>query len=316
MPQSPRARPVFDTASRTDNLRASFEMLGGVMGFAAMAAIAHGTGEYLAWPLVAFGRIVVTAVLAAFMLHASGLAFVFQGGRALWVRSLAGTTALSLNFFALTHLPITDAVVIFSTNVLWINALLALFFRRRVPPATWAYAALALAGVYVLHNPEFDARLLPLLLALGGAFFMAVAKLALAHCKPLGTLPVVVHYSTTASLATLAMCALQWDALVRAEAPLPGWLWLGLAGMGLAGTVGQVMMTTAYRRGHPTFVALVGISQIVFAAALDLLIWGNGFTERKLLGVAMITTAVVLSIVTSARAPAPTRDAEAQPEAS
>jgi drug/metabolite transporter (DMT)-like permease len=63
--------------------------------------------------------------------------------------------------------------------------------------------------------------------------------------------------------------------------------------VGLFGTVGQYCLTRAYASGHPARVGLVGLTQIVFAAALDVLVWGRAFTPVAVAGIALILTPTI-----------------------
>ncbi len=236
------------------------------------------------------------------LLAARGIPMVWCGSRALWWRSIFGTAGLLCNFYALTRLPVTDVVTVLSTSPVWVAVILAAVFRRPMPPGVWLHAGLALAGVYVMHRPAFNAEAVPLLVALIGAVVVASVTISLSFCGQYHAYTVVAHYSTCATLVSLALCFLVRDPHV-AQVNLSLGLWGWLLPMGLAGTGAQIMMTRAYARGATAMVALVSISQIPFAAAYDLAVWGHGFDAWKVAGVCMIAGAIALSMRANARAP-------------
>lgn len=220
-----------------------------------------------------------------------------RGTKALWWRSLSGSVGLLCTFYAVTHLPVTDTVTIFATGPLWITVILATVFRQRMPARTWFYALAALAGVYIMYRPTFDADSFPLAVALFGSWAAAAAMVSISFCAELSALSVVAHYSACASLVCLGICIFMPTGLVLDGGVDARWWWLAL--MGAAGTLAQVLMTSAYGRGNTTVVALVGISQIAFAAIYDVLVWGHAFDLWEAVGVIIIAVSIASSILTT-----------------
>lgn len=285
---------------RTANRRAAVEMFAASFSFATMSCIVHGFRGQVPWPVVSFTRILATCLIINAWVFWRGLPVAFPGSRALWWRSIAGTLGLVCNFYSLTRLPVTDVVTVLSTSPIWVAVILALVTRHRPPAGAWFHAILAAAGVYVMYRPSFDADLLPLAILVFGAIIIAVAQVSLSFCGGLNSYTVVAHYSTVSSLICLALCFLFDDPEVGATSTsLAVWVWL--IPMGLFGTVGQVLLTTAYAKGAPAMVSLIGISQIAFAAVYDLVLWGHRFDLGKWAGVGMIECAIVMSVMAAAR---------------
>lgn len=294
--------PVLHTAiSRSVNRRAALEMLAASFAFATMSCIVHGFHGLVPWPVVSFTRILATSILVNIWVFANGLPFAFPGPRALWWRSIAGTVGLVCNFYSLSRLPVTDVVTVLSTSPIWVALILAIVSRRRPSFGAWLHAVLAAAGVYVMYRPSFDADLIPLAILVFCAFIMAIAQVSLSFCGDINPYTVVSHYSTVAAAICLGLCFVFHDPDVSAVSTNAG-VWVWLVPMGLLGTIGQVLLTMAYGKGAPAMVALIGISQIAFAAFYDLAIWGNQFDFWKWIGVAMIATAIAMSVVANARA--------------
>ena len=57
------------------------------------------------------------------------------------------------------------------------------------------------------------------------------------------------------------------------------------------GSVG-LLMAGALGRGHNVTVALVGLTQVIFAGLFDVLLWHRAFSAGKLLGIALILASV------------------------
>ena len=56
---------------------------------------------------------------------------------------------------------------------------------------------------------------------------------------------------------------------------LHGWPLLQLLGVGLSATVGQIFLTKAFTVGPPAQLSVVGLSQVVFALLLEVVLWGR-----------------------------------------
>ncbi len=270
--------------------------------FATMSCIAHAYSNTLAWPLVGFARIAITMAIVFSMLRWYGIPFVLFAPKELWSRSLCGSVGLVCTFYAVTHLPVTDQVTIAATGPIWVTIILAVVLRQRIAGTAWIHSFLALAGVYVMYRPTFSAESFPIFVMLIGAIAGAGAMVSLSFCGPLNSLSVVAHFSTVASVVTLVLCFFNPGPIILNPAISP-WLGFGLLPMGIAGTLGQILITFAYGRGNPTMVALTGISQIAFAALYDLAVWGYAFDKWKIIGIFMIAAAIALSIMANAKPP-------------
>lgn len=300
------------TAPGSRNPRAAAEMVAAAFAFATMACIAHGFRGQIAWPVVAFTRIAITMVLAHIMLRLYGAPLMIRGTKALWCRSVFGSCGLLCSFYCFMALPVTDAVAVLATSPIWVTVIMTVVFKERTSPVIWFYVAVAVAGVYIMQRPTFDAESFPLAVAVGGAFLIAIAKVSLSRCAELPVLSVVVHATTWASLASLALCFIVVDRVVLADV-LPAKVWLWLVPMGLAGTVGQLLMTTAFGHGRATLVALVGISQIAFTAFYDVAVWGETFDALKIVGVLMIVSSIAMTVTATgktAEKPGRTKDGQ------
>ncbi|MCH7958651.1 MAG: DMT family transporter [Candidatus Hydrogenedentes bacterium] len=283
-----------------NNSRAAIESSIAAVSFATMAALAHGFHDQLAWPIVAFARVIVGLVLALVMMRIYRAPLVVRGTKALWSRTLSGAVGLMCTFYSLANLPVTDVITIFAMSPIWIAVILAIGFRERMSRGVWLYAALALAGVYVMQRPSFDTDSFPILIAVFGSVIVAVVKVSLSRCGDLHPLSVVTHHMGFTTLVTLLLCFMWTDTLVL-DPDMAATRWLWLIPVGLIGTVAQLFMTMAYAHGNTTMVAMVGLSNIAVAAAYDVLIWGRVFDALHVLGVVMIAASIAMSLSTSAR---------------
>ncbi len=291
-------------------------MLGGALSFAVMGTLVHALGPRADWLVVALVRAVVMLVSAATLVIGSGSSLAVWRPRTLWLRSLAGSFSLVCTFYALARLPVADAVTLSNVHPLWIVLITAAVLRRAPGLGEAAGVACGLVGVALIERPHLGGDRLAASVALLSSVSTAVAMLGLHRLRDLDPRAVVAHFAGVASLVSATWL------LLRGEALSPGLLepaTLGLLlGVGATGTLGQILLTKAYAAGPPSRVAVVGLSQVVFAMGFDVALWGRSLTPSTLAGFALVLAPTTWLSLRSARTrvPAGSEVGSPEPEAS
>jgi drug/metabolite transporter (DMT)-like permease len=266
-------------------------MVAGAAGFALMGALTRVLGDRCSWALIALVRTLIVFLTAVVATRVSGAKYIVWKPASIWLRSVAGGVSLLCTFFALTRLPLADALTLVHLTPLWLSVLSWVLLRD--PPSAQDVAALVLglAGVLLLFQPYLAGGGVAFGVAVAGSVASAFAMLGLHRLRGISPWAVVTHYSGLSS-------ALAFACWVAVPDPAAAVAWdqrtvLLLTAVGLFGTVGQYCLTRAYASGHPARVGLVGLTQIVFAAALDVLVWGRAFTPVAVAGIALILAPTV-----------------------
>jgi len=283
---------------------ASGWMLGSAALFATMGALVHKVGTRSDWLVVALVRALVMMVTAATLVRASGLPLAIWRPRSLWVRSLAGSFSLVCNFYALTRLPVADAVTLSNVHPLWIVLITAATLRRR--PA-WSEAlgvVSGLCGVVLIERPDMaNAQGLAVLVALTSSVSTSVAMLGLHRLRSIDSRAVVAHFAGVASAVAAVWIIFRWNRLNPTSID-PVTIAM-LLGVGVAGTLAQILLTKAYSAGAPSKVAVVGLTQVVFAMGFDVAIWGRTLSPLSLLGFILVLAPTTWLSIRSSRKLAP-----------
>ncbi|MCA1632189.1 MAG: DMT family transporter [Acidobacteria bacterium] len=267
--------------------RAYLLMLSGALAFATMGALSHLAGERCDWRLVAVARTSVAFILSATFARATGVRLVVLGPPILWMRSLAGSFGVLCAFYALTHLPISTALTLSNTTPVWVTLLAWPVLSQRPLSSVWLAIAVGIIGIALIQKPEAAGDKLAGLLALGNAVATAVAVLGLNRLGGVDARAVVTHFSGVSTVFTLAVLLLSGGGV--SYAPLgEARVVFVLAGVGLAGTLGQLAMTRAFALGSPSKVSVVGLTQIVFAFLFDLLLWRRPFDALTVVGIILV----------------------------
>lgn len=262
-------------------------MLFGSLAFAAMAALTHAAGQRCDWQVVAFFRSFLVFVFVGIYARSRGTKLVLWRPAILWMRSGAGSLSLVCTFYALTRLHPGSVLTLTNMFPIWV-ALLAWPVLGEWPSGrVWLAVLSAAAGVALVQQPELSGNTLALWVAFGASLATAVAMLGLHHLQDVAPGAVVVHFSAV----SMAFCVAAFfvfphspsASLAIDSAALPL-----LLGVGLTASVGQLLLTRAFAAGEPAKVSVVGLSQVVFALALDVAWFGQPINGLSLLGTALI----------------------------
>ncbi|MDR1708548.1 MAG: DMT family transporter [Candidatus Accumulibacter sp.] len=200
-------------------------------------------------------------------------------------RSVAGCASLMLYFYAIALLPLATAVTLSYTSPLFLALFLAVFGKVRLRAGMGFSLALGFAGVVVLLHPTFRADQL-----LGGVMGLAsgmTSGVAYFNIKELGERGEaeerIVFFFMLLSTAASAvwMFFFEFHSLdLRGGATL--------LGVGLFGTLGQLVMTRAYKRGNTLMTASLAYTTVVFASLFGALLWGEILSADGWIAIALI----------------------------
>ena len=275
-------------------------MLAGAFAFAVMGALTHALAGRCDWLIIALCRAVFMLLWTIGSAKARGVKLAFWKPRTLWLRSLAGSLSLVCNFYALTELPIADALTLLNTYPIWIVLLSSLFLRMPPTVAEVVGIVCGVVGVVLIERPSLGGSELAIGVALLGAFSTSVALLGLHRLKGVDARAIMAHFAGVASVVTGV------GLLAKGPAVLEGdWnaTTVGLVlGVSVFGTAGQFLLTKAYSKGVPARLSAIGLVQVAFAMAFDTLIWGRSFSAIALVGFALVVAPTAwLSVRAGAR---------------
>ncbi len=278
---------------------ASGWMVAGALSFATMGALVHAIGSRCDWLVVALVRALMMLATAAALTRASGARLVIWRPGTLWVRSLAGSFSLVCNFYALNRLPVADAVTLSNVFPLWIVLISSVALRRAPTLGESIGLACGMAGVILIERPHLGGDRLAASVALLSSVSTAVAMLGLHRLRDLDPRAVVAHFAGVASLISAAWLLLRAGSM--APPSIDRTTLALLLGVGITGTIGQVLLTKAYAAGAPTKVAVVGLTQVVFAMGFDVVLWHRPITPAALAGFVLVLAPTTWISIRSAR---------------
>jgi drug/metabolite transporter (DMT)-like permease len=265
-------------------------MLLGCFSFAWMGQFAGMLGQqHCDWRLVALARGLLVLLAAVLIARVYRAKFAIWGPGMLWMRSIAGSLSLVCTFYALSSLPTSEVLTLTNTFPIWVALLSWPLLRQRPGPTVWLAACCGVAGVFLI---EFDkqefalSRQLAVGLALMAAVCSAIAMLGMNQIKGIHPWAIVSHFSAVATVTVLLAWVVSGPPPLT---PLARWdIGLLLLGVGATATLGQYCLTQAFVVGQPARVSIVGLSQILFAMAIEMLLGGPTFGQLTLAGIVLV----------------------------
>lgn len=282
----------MDAGARHKPLLALLIRLGAIAALATMSALIKLASErgihlleimfwrqFMTIP-IAVGWVMATGSLASLATKRPGTHFL---------RGAYGTVGMVLNFGAVILLPLAEATTLNFTAPIWAVILSTLLLKEQVGIWRWSAVVLGFVGIVVIaqpgsgHIPLFGA-----LVALGGAFMVALISIQIADLnrtdKPL---TIVFYFAVFSMLITLPA-----QPFVMQSHDAAGWLLL--AGIGLAGAAGQLLLTAALRYGTVASVIVMDYSALFWAALYGTLLFGVLPPASTWLGAPLIVAAGLL----------------------
>lgn len=201
-------------------------------------------------------------------------------------RAGVGMFGMVCNFGAATLLPLAEATTLGFTTPLFAVIIGALVLRETIGPWRWAAVILGFAGVLVIAQPGHE-FVSPLGAAAGLGAGLMVAIISY-QIRDLGR--------TEAPIATVFYFALFGSLIMAPFLPFvmtahSPQQWAILIGVGLVGTFGQLLITSALRHGPVASVIVMDYSSLIWALLFGWTVWGQLPGAATWLGAPLIVIA-------------------------
>jgi drug/metabolite transporter (DMT)-like permease len=205
----------------------------------------------------------------------------------LW-RGLIGVTSMGLGFYALTVLPLPEAVLIGYAMPLFTVVMGAVLLKEQVRAYRWGAVIIGLIGVLIVSWPRLtflgatDANSSKLAMGaiavIGSAFFAAAAMIQIRRL--IGKEPaitIVIYFSVISACMSLISLPLGWIMPDTQQLTV-----LVLAG--IAGGVGQIFLTSCYRYADVSTIAPFEYVSLLLSLAIGWLVFDDLPTVQMLAG--------------------------------
>ncbi|MGB3386924.1 MAG: DMT family transporter [Pseudaminobacter sp.] len=270
--------------------------------FVAMSSFIKAAGTVPAGQIVFYRSLFAMLPILAYLAFRHELKTAFYTTRPLnhIARGVVGVTSMGLGFFALTRLPLPEAITLNYAQPLLVVVFSAIFLGETVRIFRWSAVVIGLIGVFIISWPKLtlldgdaaigNVQAIGVIAALAAAAVSAVAAIlvrSLVHTERTGT--IVLWFSLTATIVALVTYPFGWASLTVAQATF-------LICAGLCGGLGQLLMTEAYRHAQLSTVAPFEYTSMILAIAVGYFVFADIPTIHMLVGGLIVVGAGIFII--------------------
>jgi drug/metabolite transporter (DMT)-like permease len=255
-----------------------------MLAFATMSALTKIASREVPFMEAAFFRGVVVLPVIALLAWRCRISLAGTRKGLLVLRGVAGTFSILLLYFAVSRIPVADSMLLNQMAPVFVLPLAAVLLRERITLLHALLVAVALAGAALVMHPSLHMVNLPGLAALSSALFAAIAYVTVRRLAGESSLTVVFWFTAISTLICLPLT-------------IPFFVWPGpqslaaLLGMACMATLGQLLLTRAYRHGEAGRLAVIGSTSAIWGAAFDFAIWGHVPAGTTAIGGALVIAA-------------------------
>ena len=278
------------SSALSPNVVGALWMLVSVAGATGMTVMVRALSGEFESPMIVFLRAAVALLFVALVLRrraGEGPMRFSRPGLHL-ARGALVAVALNASFYALTHIPLATATILFFLAPVFSTALAPVMVGERVGPRRWAAVAAGLFGAVVVLRPGV-AALEPAMLAAGLSSLSFALSLLIGQTAAAADGPGAVFVSTAVMSAALSLP----PALFVWRLPADGGGWLAVLALAGASSLRGYADIRAFAAGEASFVAPVSYLRLPAVGAAGWVLFGESLDAGALLGGAIIIGATL-----------------------
>lgn len=235
----------------------------------------------------------ILALRSCLIVTMLGSAFVFRGKsaelkpknlKAHVGRGVVGFVAPLCFFLGITHIPLTDAVVIFFTSIFFVTLLSIVFLGEKVGVHRWASIIVGFLGVIIVVGPKGGGDVTGYLLVLAGSLAYSILFISGRYLAATETVPsLVISFNICAGIISLILLPWFWTELTQLH-------YVRIAILAVFALGGHYMITLAFSKAEASVLAPFEYTGVIWALLFDLLIWHISPTISTVIGALIIIT--------------------------
>ncbi|KAL4096269.1 hypothetical protein PRIC1_009631 [Phytophthora ramorum] len=221
-------------------------------------------------------------------------------------RCLVGTSGTTLSFYAMSHMPLTDAVVVIFTSPIFTFFLAAVVLGEAIDYVDLIGGVTSFIGVLFVTRPAIlfpshdsgsSAPFLAIVCAMGSSLSQAIVYISMRKMKDLNSV-IVMHYFLM--FGTFYSTFMVWALGVKYELPTePGFLF-SIFGCAFFSLVGQWFLTKGFQTVKAGIASVMRYFDVVFVMCLDALVLGESVNLYSVLGAAIIISGASVIVMRQA----------------
>ena len=265
------------------HLRAAGLMLASTFFFGLMAVAIRLASKQLNTFEVAFFRNFFGLAAALPLIYRHGWAFMKTARLPRYlIRCAIGICSMFAGFWAIGHLPLTQAISLSYSSPLFVTIAAALFLGEQVRARRWTAVSIGFIGVLIVVRPGSDSFTLGSLIALLAAVLNATVSIQIKELTATEPADRIVFWTTALwvpmSLGP-ALAVWQWP---------QGWTWAWIVAAGILGTSGHMLWTRALRLGEVSALTTISFMQLPIVALAGYFLFDEVLDHYTVIGASII----------------------------
>ncbi len=198
------------------------------------------------------------------------------------VRCAIGIVSMFCGFWAIGHLPLSQAISLAYSSPIFITIAAALWLGERVRLRRWLAVLAGFIGVLVIVQPWSHAFSKGVLVAVAAAVLSALVAIQIKQLSRVDKADTIVFWTYVLWVPMSLLPALyvwHWPQGIA-------WLWLVLSGV--LGTVGQLLWTRALKLGEVSALTPISFVQLPIVTLAGWLLFSEKIDAATLLGAGII----------------------------
>lgn len=279
----------------SDRTKGILLMTASALCFAFMSVAVKRTGGTIpVFEQVFFRNLVIVIVAGAYLLRRH---LPLYGPRqyqpAMFGRSILGVLGVLASFLATNTGSQADVSILSRLSPFLITAFSALFLKEKITKIQIPALLLAFGGAFVVANPKFHSNMYPIVMALLCSLASSFSYTLVGYLKGKAHPFSIILHLGTVSVATMVPAML----LTRQFVWPTGQELFDLLLIGIFGVLGQICLTYAYKLADASEVSIYSNTNILFAAILGRVFFGERIAPNTLVGGGMVLAAMILVYV-------------------
>lgn len=275
-----------------ENKKAIIYILLSAIAFTLMSTVVKLATDIPTYEKVFF-RNFINLIIAVYILQKGKINFWGEkkNRKVLFIRGLLGLSGVVCNFYAVTQMNLADASMLFNLTPFFVTLFAIFFLGEKIMKVEYYSLFSAFIAVLLVIKPQFSMGMVGGMIGIMGAGFAGAAYTLVSHInKKENPSTIVFYFAIVSVIFTLPFM------LFGFVKPNPKeFFYLILTGV--FASIGQFMVTLAYKHGKPSEVAIYNYTSIIFAIIIGFVVWGEIPDKWSILGsVILIGTGVNLYI--------------------
>lgn len=263
--------------------------------FALMSLFVRAAGENIPSVQKCFFRNIVAVFVSLIMIlkEKPPISDIKNNIAPLFLRAAFGTLGLICNFYAIDHLVLSDASILNKLSPFFAMILSSFILKEKTGFKDWLFVIAAFAGSLFVIKPTFsNAALFPAIIGFIGGFGAGAAYTFVRFLGKRGVNKAIIIFTFSAFSCIVVLPWVIFDYHYMSAYQL-----ISLLLAGVAASAGQFAITSAYTFAPAKEISVYDYFNVVFAALLGFIFFGQVPDIYSVAGYIIICTVAVVSFI-------------------